>query len=431
MTIKKLLVRNMNEGLRLVKEAYGPDALILKSMKRNGKIELFVEVPDDLADENPRQNSLPKGSDLSLDGLELEQLLATSPGAEPDAESRSPSADIRAEYQNAKYRMLNAIGETAPPDIAPAAGKAPAAGRALAAGKAPTNERSATYRYQEPEVAAANMRFGPGSPTSSPSSPGSQTAPAKGSFDAILGSMNNSSRGYERTVASMIEGLQLDIEVAGRVRDCRRVDELNDALVKLIRTDEQPARGIRAFVGPSGSGKTTSLIKLITRRILQFGASSCAIINCDRYRAGASQQLDRMGELMDVEVIHLRPGLELASAINRVKHREFIAIDMPGLSMADKNLTAELQRLEGTRFDIQRYLVLPANLQANVMHNLRRAVAIALAVGEGFAEQTGLLALKKDNLEGSLAAGKRVIKLMSSWAAARIALGSSSPCMGG
>ncbi len=46
-------------------------------------------------------------------------------------------------------------------------------------------------------------------------------------------------------------------------------------------------------------------------------------------------------------------------------------------------------------------------LQANVMHNLRRAVAIALAVGEGFAEQTGLLALKKDNLEGSLAAGKK------------------------
>lgn len=46
-------------------------------------------------------------------------------------------------------------------------------------------------------------------------------------------------------------------------------------------------------------------------------------------------------------------------------------------------------------------------LQANVMHTLRRAVAIALAVGEGFAEQTGLLALKNDNLAGTLAAGKK------------------------
>lgn len=46
-------------------------------------------------------------------------------------------------------------------------------------------------------------------------------------------------------------------------------------------------------------------------------------------------------------------------------------------------------------------------LQANVMHALRRAVAIALAVGEGFAEQTGLLGLKNDNLQGTLAAGKK------------------------
>jgi len=62
-----------------------------------------------------------------------------------------------------------------------------------------------------------------------------------------------------------------------------------------------------------------------------------------------------------------------------------------------------LERIEAS--DGNDPLVSP--LQANVMHNLRRAVAIALAVGEGFAEQTGLLALKKDNLEGTLAAGKK------------------------
>ncbi|MCK4713052.1 MAG: ATP-binding protein [Marinosulfonomonas sp.] len=50
---------------------------------------------------------------------------------------------------------------------------------------------------------------------------------------------------------------------------------------------------------------------------------------------------------------------------------------------------------------------LTSPLQANVMHNLRRALAIALAVGEGFAEVTGLAALKRDNLEGTLAAGKK------------------------
>jgi len=51
--------------------------------------------------------------------------------------------------------------------------------------------------------------------------------------------------------------------------------------------------------------------------------------------------------------------------------------------------------------------VITSPVQANVMSGLRRALAIALAVGEGFAEVTGLVALKKDNLQGSLAAGKK------------------------
>jgi energy-coupling factor transporter ATP-binding protein EcfA2 len=41
-------------------------------------------------------------------------------------------------------------------------------------------------------------------------------------------------------------------------------------------------------------------------------------------------------------------------------------------------------------------------VQATVLHVLRRALAISLAVAEGFAEQTGLKALKKQNLEAAL-----------------------------
>lgn len=45
-------------------------------------------------------------------------------------------------------------------------------------------------------------------------------------------------------------------------------------------------------------------------------------------------------------------------------------------------------------------------LQATVLHSLRRAIAIALTVGDGFAEQTGLEALKRANLEGALGKDK-------------------------
>jgi len=63
-----------------------------------------------------------------------------------------------------------------------------------------------------------------------------------------------------------------------------------------------------------------------------------------------------------------------------------------------------VERIEGTDGDDP--LVSP--LQANALHSLRRALAIALAVGEGFSEQTGLILLKKENLHGSLPKSKSV-----------------------
>lgn len=49
---------------------------------------------------------------------------------------------------------------------------------------------------------------------------------------------------------------------------------------------------------------------------------------------------------------------------------------------------------------------LPSPVQAAVLQGLRRALAIALAVGEGFAALTGLGELKKANLEGRLPAAR-------------------------
>ncbi|MEC7300824.1 MAG: AAA family ATPase, partial [Pseudomonadota bacterium] len=45
--------------------------------------------------------------------------------------------------------------------------------------------------------------------------------------------------------------------------------------------------------------------------------------------------------------------------------------------------------------------------QAAVLQALRRALAVGLALGEGYAEQTGLTDLKRRNLEGALAADRR------------------------
>ncbi|MBO9395560.1 ATP-binding protein [Shimia sp. R9_2] len=62
-----------------------------------------------------------------------------------------------------------------------------------------------------------------------------------------------------------------------------------------------------------------------------------------------------------------------------------------------------VDRIEGA--GVEDPLVSP--VQANVLHALRRALAIALAVGENFSEAAGLADLKRDNLAGSLSADKK------------------------
>ena len=62
-----------------------------------------------------------------------------------------------------------------------------------------------------------------------------------------------------------------------------------------------------------------------------------------------------------------------------------------------------LARIEGAAADDA--LISP--LQATVMNTLRRALAIALAMGEAFSEATGLGDLKRANLQGSLPAARK------------------------
>ncbi|MEM6727912.1 MAG: ATP-binding protein [Pseudomonadota bacterium] len=75
----------------------------------------------------------------------------------------------------------------------------------------------------------------------------------------------------------------------------------------------------------------------------------------------------------------------------------------PGLSGARTARAAGVDlraRLEGEE-------ALPTPLQASMLTGLRRALAIALAVGEAYGELTDLAALKRENLAGGVAPGRR------------------------
>ena len=104
----------------------------------------------------------------------------------------------------------------------------------------------------------------------------------------------------------------------------------------------------------------------------------------------------RIGRVMAAEVPEASAGLGT---------RRRFRSTTPGLVTQRRVPSGAVQlisRIEGVDADV---LISP--LQATVLHGLRRAIAIALAVAENVAEQSGLGDLKRANLEGSLPAARR------------------------
>lgn len=311
MTIQKIVANSANEGLRIIREELGPDAMILKTVKRNKQVELFVD-SENVFKAGNKENDLPNND--------------------------VPNKAIHAEFREAKMKMLSSLGEL--PDLALNAHRNSSASisRSDYSQEKPIKERSSKGGFSKGRL--------------------------ENSFDAILDNIKGGNLfDKEKTVDTILAKLQLDAGISAEVRACRRVDELIDVLGSKISIENVPARGIRAFVGPAGSGKTTCLIKIITRHVFQFGSASCAIVNCDRYRVGAKEQLHRMGELLDVQVINTTGDFSLNQALAKVAHRDLVLINMPGLGMSDPLLGGELFKLNNASYDISRYLVLPANYQ--------------------------------------------------------------------
>ena len=158
-------------------------------------------------------------------------------------------------------------------------------------------------------------------------------------------------------------------------------DEVADSLRRYIAELVPTSGGVQlesgackrvAFVGPAGGGKTTTLAKLAAHFKLRQ-KKRVALLSVDTQRIGAQSQLERYGELIGVPVYTVQSAMEVKNAVHQIGEVDLVLIDTPGAGLREQSRFARLAMLLRAARVSEVHLVLPASLAAGTQRSLVRA----------------------------------------------------------
>jgi len=135
--------------------------------------------------------------------------------------------------------------------------------------------------------------------------------------------------------------------------------------------------GVVALVGPTGVGKTTLIAKLAARWVLRNAARDLALISTDSIRIGAQEQIHTLGRLLGVPAYAIDGAGELAETLDHIGERRLVLIDSAGLSQRDPRLATELETLANASDRLESSLVLSAAAQAGAIEQSLERFAAA------------------------------------------------------
>lgn len=137
--------------------------------------------------------------------------------------------------------------------------------------------------------------------------------------------------------------------------------------IPVLTDDLVDAEGIIALVGPTGSGKTTSIAKIATRHVQRYGNEQLALITTDAFRLGAQQQLDTLGNLLNVPVLVARSPVGLEKALAQLANKKLILVDTAGLTRRDPAWQMQLDTLQNASQKMRCLLTLSTTNQLEVL----------------------------------------------------------------
>ncbi|WP_341501683.1 flagellar biosynthesis protein FlhF [Gallaecimonas sp. GXIMD4217] len=363
MKIQRFFAKDMRTALAEVKDVLGADAVIMSNTKVNGGVELVAAIDQDDAPTPRRESTMAKAQpradrQLADDNVSLSSVARQSP--QPVRPQPQLSGDWRQQDAQSRSDSL------------------------------PDWSRNLFNARQQPKV----------------EEPAPQAIPQARSRQQQMDDMVNEIQSLRQLLEHQVSGLRHDAQarqqpvktmLSDRLVEMGLARELAAELVSpmpealgaadgwkwlMVQLKKRlvPAQdpilnrgGVVALMGPTGVGKTTTVAKLASHYAMHHGVDQVALVTTDTYRIGAHEQLATYGRILGCPVRQARDAEELEEVLYQLRNRSLVLIDTAGMGQRDLRLNQQLDTLmQSGRVPIQRYLVLAATAQTQVLGDAHR-----------------------------------------------------------
>lgn len=363
MQVKVFEAKDMATGLKMVKEALGPDALILSTRTiRSGKFGMIGKPMMEItaAVDNGWQEPTTVPETPRNGGRQPWRQPPAAERQQPAAEQQRDWSERAPRQDDISYEEIwarNPVAPKAAPSYPrPERGPQPAGQdihnelaelRNIVKGLSNriTGIDPATLRrpYVEPEFAAP--------------------AAAGTSGDPVIGYLTG--YGINQETAQVVARFTRDAIEKSRNLDAADLTQILKAAIARLFTTESLLDGPQtrqrriSLIGPTGVGKTTTLAKIAAHALSRHG-SRIGLITIDTYRIAAVEQIKVYGEIMRLPVEVVIKPRELEQALEKFRDFDLVLIDTAGRSPRNSLDIQELATFLRPQFGIENNLLLSA-----------------------------------------------------------------------
>ncbi|RSZ57563.1 flagellar biosynthesis protein FlhF [Massilia atriviolacea] len=344
MNVKKFTAATSRDALRKVREALGPDAVILSNRPVDGVVEILALASDDVASISspaPESEMAQPRPSLSIPPETYTNRRA-APAPAPAYAVQPESFDMSMMASQMSSMMMQAMAQAKDSAAAEMSGM--------------MSEIRAMRGLMESQL--AEIAWGTTQ----------QREPQKA---GVLREML--AAGFSPSLSRyLIEKLPAGKDAADSLRWIKTVLARN--LTSISNEDEILEKGgVFALVGPTGVGKTTSTAKLAARCVMRHGPEKLALITTDAYRIGGHEQLRIYGKILGVMVHSVKDEADLRIALKELRNKHTVLIDTVGVSQRDQNVAEQVAMLSETGADVKRLLCLNSTSTNETLNEVVRA----------------------------------------------------------